>query len=31
MVDDTRSQWLAQADGKLVCLRALLHLAYDLQ
>ncbi len=26
-----RSQWLAQADGKLVCLRALLRLAYDLQ
>jgi 23S rRNA-intervening sequence protein len=26
-----RSQWLARADGKLVCLRALLRLAYDLK
>ena len=26
-----RSRWLEQADGKLVCLRALLRLAYDLQ
>jgi len=26
-----RSRWLALADGKLVCLRALLRLAYDLQ
>ena len=27
----TRSRWLAVADGKLVCLRALLRLAYDLK
>ena len=26
-----RSNWLANADGKLVCLRALLRLAYDLE
>ncbi len=26
-----RSNWLATADGKLVCLRALLRLAYDLE
>jgi hypothetical protein len=26
-----RSQWLQTADGKLVCLRALLRFAYDLQ
>ena len=26
-----RSEWLTTADGKLVCLRALLRLAYDLQ
>ena len=26
-----RSTWLATADGKLVCLRALLRLAYDLE
>lgn len=26
-----RSQWLTRADGKLVCLRALLRLAYDLK
>ncbi|MFZ1006956.1 MAG: four helix bundle protein, partial [Candidatus Sulfotelmatobacter sp.] len=26
-----RSQWLERADGKLVCLRALLRFAYDLQ
>jgi hypothetical protein len=26
-----RSRWLQRADGKLVCLRALLRFAYDLQ
>jgi len=26
-----RSDWLQRADGKLVCLRALLRIAYDLQ
>ena len=26
-----RSRWLEEADGKLVCLRALLRIAYDLQ
>jgi len=28
---EARSQWLARADGQLVCLRALLRLAHDLQ
>jgi hypothetical protein len=27
----SRSRWLERADGKLVCLRALLRFAYDLQ
>jgi len=26
-----RAEWLAKADGKLLCLRALLRLAYDLE
>ena len=29
--DVERSRWLAIADGKLVCLRALLRFAYDLE